>query len=198
MTDTKETTPLFEETTMRWLPDVMRFAMSLTRDVSDAEDLVQDTYLIAQQSWHQFQADSDSKAWLFTIARHRFFRLSERAARQVPTEAAELESLATAAFTMQHGTSVADAFEREEIRLVIRRSMYGLPAVYREAAILVDWHDLSYESAARILDVPIGTVRSRLFRARRLLQEELTACAEEYGLGPHPKASTPSPSSSAS
>ncbi|MBL0889049.1 MAG: sigma-70 family RNA polymerase sigma factor [Gemmatimonadaceae bacterium] len=182
MTDETGTHPKFDEEAMRWLPDVMRFALSLTRDRSEAEDLVQDTYLTAQRSWQQFQAGTDAKAWLFTIARHRFYRLDQRADRQVATDSPELESLAAAAYTMQHGMTLTDEFERRDMREAVRRSMYALPAVYREVAVLVDWHDQTYESVAQILGVPIGTVRSRLFRARRMLQEELTAYAEDLGI----------------
>jgi RNA polymerase sigma-70 factor, ECF subfamily len=182
MTEESGTHPSFEEEAMRWLPDVMRFALSLTRDRSEAEDLVQDTYLTAQRSWQQFQAGTEAKAWLFTIARHRFYRLNERAERQVATDSPELESLAAAAYTMQHEMTLADDLERRDMREAVRRSMYALPAVYREVAILVDWHDQTYESVAQILGVPIGTVRSRLFRARRMLQEELTAYAEDLGI----------------
>lgn len=175
--------PDFEEEAMRLLPDLMRFALSLTRDRVEAEDLVQDTYLTAQRAWHQFRAGSDAKAWLFTIARHRFYRVQERAERQVAADSPELESLAAAVYTEQHGTTLADEFERLDMRDAVRRSMYALPAVYREVAVLVDWHDLTYETVAEILGIPIGTVRSRLFRARRLLQEALTAYAEDLGLG---------------
>ena len=182
MTDETGTHPKFDEEAMRWLPDVMRFALSLTRDRSEAEDLVQDSYLTAQRSWQQFQAGTDAKAWLFTIARHRFYRLDQRADRQVATDSPELESLAAAAYTMQHGMTLTDEFERRDMREAVRRSMYALPAVYREVAVLVDWHDQTYESVAQILGVPIGTVRSRLFRARRMLQEELTAYAEDLGI----------------
>lgn len=182
MTDESGTRPSFDGEAMRWLPDVMRFALSLTRDRSEAEDLVQDTYLAAQRSWQQFQAGNDAKAWLFTIARHRFYRLSERAERQVATDSPELESLAAAAYTMQHGMTLTDDLERQDMREAVRRSMHALRAVYREVAVLVDWHDQTYEAASGILGIPIGTVRSRLFRARRLLQAELTAYAEDLGL----------------
>jgi RNA polymerase sigma-70 factor (ECF subfamily) len=184
MTDDSGSRPSFGDEAMRWLPDVMRFALSLTRDRSEAEDLVQDTYLAAQQSWHQFQMRTDAKAWLFTIARHRFYRLDERAERQVATDVPELESLAAAEFAIAHGKTLVDEFERRDMRDAVRRSMYELPAVYREVAILVDWHDQSYESVAEILHIPVGTVRSRLFRARRMLQEQLTAYAEDLGIAP--------------
>ncbi|MCZ8206370.1 sigma-70 family RNA polymerase sigma factor [Gemmatimonas sp.] len=184
MTDARDVSGLFEEEAMRWLPDVMRFALALTRDRSEAEDLVQDTFVAAQRAWHQFQRGTDARAWLFTIARHRFYRLHERADRQVATDSPELESLAAAAHTMEHGSTLAEQFERQELREAVRRTMYALPSVYREVAILVDWHDQSYEAVAGILGIPVGTVRSRLFRARRLLQQALTAYAEDAGLSP--------------
>lgn len=174
----------FEEEALRWLPDLLRYAQSLTRDVSDAEDLVQDTYLIAQRSWYQFQHGTDSRARLFTIARLRFYQLHQRAERDVPTDAPELESLAMAKYTREQQHSIADSFGRDAIRQVIRTSMHALPDAFREVAILADWHDLTYETVARILDVPIGTVRSRLFRARRLLQQALPVHGEDQVLRP--------------
>ena len=164
------------------IPNLRAFAVSLTGNSERADDLVQETLTKAWAKFHTFQEGTNLRAWLFTIARHRFYRLSERAERQVATDSPELESLAAAAFTMQHGMSLADDLERLDMREAVRRSMYALPAAYREVAILVDWHDQSYESVAQILGVPIGTVRSRLFRARRMLQAELTAHAEDLGL----------------
>jgi RNA polymerase sigma-70 factor, ECF subfamily len=193
MIDESPSRPSFEEEALQWLPDVMRFALSLARERTEAEDLVQDTYLTAQKYWHQFRAGGDAKAWLFTIARHRFYRLHERAERQVAADVAELESLAAAAFTGQHPGTVAEDFERQDVREAVRRCMYALPAAYRDVAILADWHDQTYESVAEILEIPIGTVRSRLFRARRLLQEQLTAFAEDMGVArsrPAPGATT--------
>jgi RNA polymerase sigma-70 factor, ECF subfamily len=180
--DTTLLPPDFEADALRWLPDVMRFALSLTRDRGEAEDLVQDTYLAARQYWHQFTSGSDARAWLFTIARHRHYRVGQRAERQVAVDDAGLESLASAA--VEHGRLAAstEELERGELRDAIRRAMHALPPVFREVAVLVDWHDQTYETVAEILGVPIGTVRSRLFRARRLLQEALRAHARDSGL----------------
>ncbi len=136
MADDAGSTHPFEEEALRWLPQLLRYAQSLTRDRSDAEDLVQDTYLIAQQSWHQFQHGTDSRAWLFTIARNRFFRLHQRAEREVPTGAPELESLAMAEYMREHQHSIADSFEGDAIRAVIRRSMYALPEIFREVVFV--------------------------------------------------------------
>lgn len=167
-----------------WLPDVTRYAMSLTRDESDADDLVQDTFLAAYRQWHQFVPGSECRAWLFTICRNRFYRLREREERVVATEDADLEALAAAAIHQSARESgLSDVFERKEIREAVQAAIAALPEAYREVALLVDLHDHTYESASRIVGVPVGTVRSRLFRARRLLQETLLTHARDAGFG---------------
>jgi RNA polymerase sigma-70 factor (ECF subfamily) len=147
----------FEAEALRWLPDVARYALSLTRSESDADDLVQDAFLTAYQRWHQFQEGTDCRAWLFTICRHRFYRVRARDERQLATEDPELEALAAAAIF----SGAKDA---------------GLESAFGRSSVMQ-----SVESAAQILGVPIGTVRSRLFRARRILQEKLLAHAQDAG-----------------
>ena len=172
----------FEREALQWLPDVARFALSLTREEASADDLVQDTYLSAQQNWHQFIPGTSSRAWLFTICRNRFYRLSERDARQVAVDDPELEALAAATLhTSASQDGLAEAFERSDIRDAVDAALAELPAPFRDAAILVDVNDETYESTAQILGVPIGTVRSRLFRARRMLQERLLSHARDAG-----------------
>lgn len=174
----------FEAEAMCWLPDVSRFAQSLTRDEADADDLVQDTFLLAYRQWHQFDRGTECRAWLFTICRHRFYRTHEREQRQVATEDPELESLAAAAVHAAAAeTGLAEVFERAEIRDAVMAAIAELPEPYRDVAILVDLYDFTYESASAAVGVPIGTVRSRLFRARRLLQEKLLTHARDAGYG---------------
>jgi RNA polymerase sigma-70 factor, ECF subfamily len=190
MTDTMKTAlPSFEAAALPHLPDLLRFATSLARDPAAAEDLVQDVYLAALRSWHLYDPSLDCRNWLFTICRHRFYRISARARRVVPVEDAELESLSAAALTMSETpANFATTLEREDLRDAIRRAMVTLPEPFRDVALLVDWHDCSYDAAAAILEVPVGTVRSRLFRARRILQKNLIEHARDAGLtvGPAP------------
>ena len=173
----------FEREALCWLPDVTRFALSLTRNEVDAEDLVQDTFLTAYEKWHQYIRGTECRAWLFTICRHRYYRTHARDERQIASEDADLEALAAAAI---HGSvrqsGLDDLFERNEVLNAIDDAIAELPGPYREVALLVDVHDHSYESASASLGVPIGTVRSRLFRARRLLQEKLLAHARDAGI----------------
>ena len=183
MTDQATDDPRFEHEALRWLPDVARYALSLARNEVDADDLVQDTFLVAYERWHQFQAGTECRARLFTICRHRFYRSRQREDRQMATEDPELEALAAAAVHAgAREAGLDDVFARSEVLDAVDAAIAELPPSFRDVAILVDVEDHTYESASQILDVPIGTVRSRLFRARRLLQEKLLAHARDAGL----------------
>lgn len=174
----------FAREALALLPDVARYAKSLTRDESEADDLVQDTFVMAYQAWDQYRPGTECRAWLFTICRRRFLRVRRGAERYVATEDAELESLAAADVYSRARTEGLDhVFERAEMRAAVEAAMAALPEPFRDVAVLVDLHDHSYESAAEILGVPLGTVRSRLFRARRILQEQLLAFAQDAGFG---------------
>jgi RNA polymerase sigma-70 factor (ECF subfamily) len=171
---------------MRWVPDVHRFALSMTRDETDAEDVVQDTYLRALRSWQTFAPDSDCRRWLFTICRNVFLRSRERASRVVNFDASELDSVigdgsVTRPWHERPGSMNAD-FAMVDIWPAIHRAISTVPEPFRSAIVVVDLEDESYETAADRLGVPIGTVRSRLFRGRRLLQDQLRNYALDLGV----------------
>ena len=169
----------FDREALSLLPDVARYALSLTRDEPVADDLVQDTFLMAYQRWHQFTPGTECRAWLFTICRNRFYRVRQREEREVATEDAELESLAAAAVHASAANDgLVDVFSRSAVLEAVDVAIAELAPAFREVVILVDVEDQSYENAAQILGVPIGTVRSRLFRARRILQEKLLSHAD--------------------
>ena len=173
----------FERDALPWLDDVYRFALSLTRDEADAEDVVQETFLRAYRSWDTFQQGSDARRWLFTICRNVFLRSKEREKPQVDIQDAEAEaSAAVYAHTAARQDGTADALLTQiDLQPALRRALDDLQEPFRSAVVLVDVEDQSYESAAQILDVPIGTVRSRLFRGRRLLQDALFSHARDLG-----------------
>lgn len=172
----------FEAEALPFIDDVYRFAVSLTRDAADADDIVQETYLRAYRSWHTFQPGSDARRWLFTIARNVFLRSRERERRQVDVADADLEALQTFA---THGQHVRDGTDRLLSRIdlgpALRRALAELDEPFKSAVVIVDLEDQSYEDAANILGVPIGTVRSRLFRGRRILQDKLVEYARDAG-----------------
>ncbi|MGH7676594.1 MAG: sigma-70 family RNA polymerase sigma factor [Gemmatimonadales bacterium] len=163
---------------------VHRFALHLTREAVRAEDLAQETYLRSWTRRDQFQPGTSCRAWLFTICRHAFLKGEARGAREVAVEDAELEALGAAALhaSVQGSDPVGAVFERSELDDAVQRALLKLPEEYRAVVTLVDIEDRPYAAAARILGVPMGTVRSRLFRARRLLQQDLLAYAEDAGL----------------
>ena len=174
----------FEREALPWMDDVYRFARSMTHDEADADDLVQETYLRAYRSWNTFESGSDCRRWLFTICRNVFLRTRQREARQVDTggDDAVLETLAAMRDVAPYAGSGEDAiFSRLDLVPAIDQAITALPDAFRSAVVLVDVEGQSYDEAAAVLGVPIGTVRSRLFRGRRLLQQSLLTYARDAG-----------------
>ena len=174
----------FEQEALPWLDDVYRFALSLTRDEADAEDVVQDTFLRAYRSWGTYAVGSDCRRWLFTICRNAFLRSRERQPRTVELHDGERDAFATGSpsfrDTPYHG--LEDILARTDLLPAIERALARVPEPFRSALVLVDVEDQSYEAAAEILRIPIGTLRSRLFRGRRVMQELLVAHAKDAGI----------------
>lgn len=168
---------------------VFRFAQHLTRDPVRAQDLAQETFLRAWTHRRQYQAGSNCCAWLCTICRNLFVTGIAREKRESVVDDAELEALASAAVygTVQTSDPTGQLFEGTDVDDAIRRALDRLPETHRMAVMLVDVEDHTYEAAAEILGVPVGTVRSRLFRGRRLLQEDLLIYAQDAGLFPTAK-----------
>ena len=185
MTDTPATPDAhatFSATALTALDDVYRFARSLTRDEADAEDVVQETYLRAFRSWHTFQTGTDVRRWLFTIARNVFLRSREKGQREVTLDDDGAEAVdAAQAVESWVIRGLNPILDRADLGPSIREALSEIPAGYRDAVVLVDLEDQSYEDASEVLGIPIGTVRSRLFRGRKLLQEKLAAHAQDAG-----------------
>jgi RNA polymerase sigma-70 factor, ECF subfamily len=172
----------FEAEALPWLDDVYRFALSLTRDEADADDVLQDTFLRAYRSWHTYLPGSDCRRWLFTICRNVFLRSRERARPTVELEAADVDASAAAALYWSSASeAIDDMFTRLDLAPAIQQALNNVPEPFRGSLLIVDVQDQSYETAAEILGVPIGTVRSRLFRGRRLMQEQLLEYARDAG-----------------
>lgn len=172
----------FAAEALPWLDDVYRFALSLTRDAADADDVVQDTFLRAYRSWHTYLPGSDCRRWLFTICRNAFLRSRERERHQVDLEDGDVEAIASVMVHVQAVRDGADgALTRIDLAPALSDALGQLHEPFRSAVVLVDVEDQSYEAASEILGVPIGTVRSRLFRGRRILQEMLLTYAADAG-----------------
>jgi RNA polymerase sigma-70 factor (ECF subfamily) len=172
----------FEQEALPWVDDVYRFARSLTRNDTDAEDVVQDTYLRAYKSWHTFQPGSDARRWLFAIARNVFLRSRERVRPEVDPNEGDIEKVDSSTRLSGAGRDTTEALlSRIDLGPALNEAMDQLAEPFRSAVVLVDIEDQSYDAAAQVLGVPVGTVRSRLFRGRRLLQEMLMDYAQDAG-----------------
>ncbi|HSY83544.1 MAG TPA: sigma-70 family RNA polymerase sigma factor [Gemmatimonadaceae bacterium] len=171
----------FEQQALRCLDDVFRFSVSLTHNRDDAQDLVQETFLRAYRFWHTFQPGTDAKRWLFTICHHCFLRTRGRKRRAVEDDAISLESVENVVGTAR-GRAVDDSVLTQiDLGEALWNAIDRLAEPYRSVLILIDVHQQRYQAAAEILGIPTGTVRSRLFRARRQLQPVLEVYARDAG-----------------
>lgn len=176
----------FAEEALPWLDAVYLFARRLTYGDPDvAEDLVQDTFLRAYRAWHRFERGTNAKSWLFTICRNTYLhersRLRNRRERPVAHfETRADESVAGAAFERGAWNPERDFF-RGLIHDEVVEAIDGLPDEFRDVLALSDLGDLRYKEIAEVLGIPVGTVKSRLFRARRLLQDRLRDYAVREG-----------------
>lgn len=174
----------FVENALPHLDSVARFALSLTRNETDADDLVQETFLRAFKGWHTFTPGTDCRRWLFTICRNTFIRSRSRKPVYVTSEDGDVDAMPAVIVHMQAvNEGIADMFENIDVRPAIEAAVQALAEPHHSILVLVDLEDLSYEEAAAVLEVPVGTVRSRLYRARRHVQEALLAHARDMGIG---------------
>ena len=145
------------------IPALRRYARTFVRDAAAADDLVQDTLERAISRWHQRRSDGETRAWLFTILHNlavNHLRRAARRGREVPLDDAGESDVAVP-------STQEDALRRDDILGAVGQ----LPDDQRSVLLLVSLEDVSYAEAARVLDIPIGTVMSRLARARaRLLK----------------------------
>lgn len=173
----------FEQTALPHIEAVARFALSLTRSEADADDLVQETFLRAYKGWHTFVPGTECRRWLFTICRNTFLRMSSSRHRKLVQLEADVDAMpAVNGYSRALEQGVGNLFDVIEVRPAIEAAIAALPEPHHSIMVLVDLEGLSYEEAAAVLEVPIGTVRSRLFRARRHIQETLVEHARDMGI----------------
>ncbi|MFG5383273.1 sigma-70 family RNA polymerase sigma factor [Yoonia sp. R2-816] len=148
---------------VEFLPEMRAFALSLTRNPSQADDLVQDAIIKAWKSFHQFEASTNLRAWLFTIVRNTFYSDLRRKRREVAHIETTLTEMISDGQTPDTRIELMD-FEK---------ALMLLPDEQREALILVGASGMSYEEAAETCNVAIGTIKSRINRGRKRLAELL-------------------------
>ena len=160
---------------MPHLHELYRTAARILGDASQAEDVVQETYLQAWKSFGRFQPGTNCRAWLFKILLHTIQRYRRKwlNVRMIKESEDVLEQAAAAA------PAVPGQITHEEIL----RALGRVAADYRAAVLLADVDEFSYKEIAGMLNVPIGTVMSRISRGRKLLREQLSELARSYGIG---------------
>ena len=178
----------FADLAMEHMGSLYSAGLRMTRNPADAEDLVQETYLKAYRAFGSFQAGTNLKAWLYRILTNTFINsYRSRKRRPEQTELDEVEDLylyrrlgglEAAAASRSAEEEVLDHFTETDVK----EALESLPEQFRMAVLLADVEGFSYKEIAEILDVPIGTVMSRLHRGRKALQKALFEFGVERGL----------------
>lgn len=181
MPSTDDRRTQFEREALPHLDALYGLALRLTGgDEARSEDLVQDAVLKAWRNWDSFELGTNCRAWLMTILRNTFINEFRRdKSRPNPVEFEEVAERLPSD-SLFEADPEGRIFERIIDREVIE-AIQGLPDDFRVPVVLADIEGLAYQEIADLLDIPVGTVKSRLFRARKRLQEELYAYAVEAG-----------------
>jgi len=190
----------FADQAMEYAPQLYSAALRMTRNQADAEDLVQETYLRGFRSFHTFQEGTNLRAWLFRILTNAYinkYRAKQR--RPQETDLGDVEdlylyrrlgSMETAAASMSAEEQFLDIFTDDEVK----HALEDLPENFRLPVLLADVEGFAYKEIAEMLEIPIGTVMSRLHRGRKAMQRALYEYAEARGLTDNE--SRPAPSGS--
>jgi len=161
-----------EEEAVVHLDALYRVGVGLTGNAADADDLVQETMLKAYRSWDQYQPGTNAKGWLLTILRNSFINEYRRRTRH--PETVDVDTIEPfAVFQDIQEEDPQGAFFDKIVDDEVLRAIDGLPEAFRETVVLSDVEGMSYQEIGKILGIPVGTVKSRLFRARQMLQGKL-------------------------
>ncbi|MFY0591386.1 sigma-70 family RNA polymerase sigma factor [Roseivirga sp.] len=179
----REKTAIFDTEFMPHVDSMYNFAYRLTFDEDDAKDLVQDTYLKAFRFINSFERGTNAKAWLFRILKNSFINEFRKKSKQpAKVDYNEVEQYYN---SDDAGEQITTDLRVETVQHMIgdeiSGALNGIPVDFRTVIILSDLEGFTYEEMSKILDIPIGTVRSRLHRARNMLKDKLAAYAKEMG-----------------
>ena len=184
----------FADQAMQYMPQLYAAAVRMTRNSADAEDLVQETYLKAYRSFHTFEHGSNLRAWLYRILTNTFinkYRAKQRRPDETDLDNIEdlylyrrIGGLEAALASRSAEDQLMDLFTDDEVK----QALENLSEAFRLPVLLADVEGFSYKEIAEMLDIPIGTVMSRLHRGRKSMQKQLYEFAVERGLVEAPSA----------
>ncbi len=175
----------FDETALPHVDALYNTALRLTRNPADAEDLVQETFFKAYRYYDKFQEGTNLKAWLFKILKNTFINNYRKKQQRPPQSdfAAIEESFEDriSEDVLRKMKNPEEEFLEDVLDQDIQEALDALPENYRMAVVLADLEDFSYKEIAEILEVPVGTVMSRLYRGRKRLEAAMLEYAREHG-----------------
>ena len=178
----------FAERAMEYAPQLYSTALRMTRNAADAEDLVQETMMRGYRSFETFEEGTNLRAWLYRILTNAFInRYRSKQRRPMETDLADIEdlylykrvaSLENAAATLSAEDQFLDLLTDDEVKSAVE----DLPDTFKLPVILADVEGFAYKEIAEMLDIPVGTVMSRLHRGRKAMQKQLYEYAQARGL----------------
>jgi len=180
----------FEREALPHLDALHAYALHLCRDASDAEDLVQETYIKALNNFQSYQAGTNCRAWLFRILTNTFFNLRRSRKRHNPIETDVSPEVELAMSESNQDQGIYRPIDAQLLDNVVSKhvteALDTLPPEFRTVLLLADLHDFSYKEIADVVECPVGTVMSRLYRARKAMQKQLLDHAVREGIVERP------------
>ncbi|MCA1802831.1 MAG: sigma-70 family RNA polymerase sigma factor [Rhodothermaceae bacterium] len=173
----------FEDEMLPHLDAIYNFALRLTTDPNDAEDLVQDTIVKAFRFFNSYEKGTNAKAWLFRILKNSYINNYRKKSKQ--PHQVDYDEISTFYETIRseqsNTTDMEDIMYGQLLDDDVTRALERIPEDFRTVVLLCDVEGFTYEEIANMLDVPIGTIRSRLHRGRNLLRAQLVEYADKRG-----------------
>lgn len=183
----------FAESAMPLMDQLYSAAMRMTRNAADAEDLVQETYMKAYRAYDRFEEGTNLKAWMYRILTNSYInRYRSKQRRPDESDIADVEDMYLyrrlgGEQSSSLGTSAEEAFLSSVTDETVKAAIEAIPENFRIAVLLADVEGFAYKEIAEILEIPIGTVMSRIHRGRKALEKQLHDLAEERNLLPDPE-----------
>ena len=175
----------FEDEALPHLDALYTMALRLVRNADDAGDLLQETVLRAYRFFHQFESGTNCRAWMLTILFNNFRNGYRKSSREQPASSADEFERKVEAESLRldpAGANPESLVSGQMMEGEVEAALTALPGEFREAILLVDVEELSYQEVSGVLNIPIGTVKSRVSRGRAMLRDALTAFAKERGI----------------